>query len=242
MKTRNIMRTALVIFFALIIAIPVSAAKKEKKKKAKKEIEWVMPELTGNEVFDDFLKQCDSLYLRMQNFEKEVPFYEVRKIKDITTGDSCYAVVDSLGNIRSSSKAFEQYLSASLTATTLVADFAIITMSTASATLELPALGLKALSYGKYIKTGGELAIQCPVKLKEMIERFNVQRKAIRAYKQNFDEETGKIKDPNINPDTLTDLNLGENAVLEKTTEEIAAGLIDAGLGNEDAGDIDWDA
>ncbi len=236
MRTTTFMRTALMFMFAFFIAGVTSVSaekKKEKKKKEKKPIEWVMPELTGDETFDDFLKECDTLYTRMQTIEKEVPFYEVRKIINTETGDSIVAVVDSIGTIRSSSLAYQQYLDAIESASNLILDFAVISTSTAAATTALPSLGMKAFTYGKYIKTGGQLAIQCPAKLKEMIQKFTVQRNAIRAYKKDFDEKTGKIKDPSVNPDSLEALNLGEKAALNKSTEQIAAELADADKVNE---------
>ncbi len=242
MRTYKTTHWALLCLIALLFvgALPIEAAKKEKKKKSK-EIEWVMPELTGDETFDSFLKECDSLYTRMQNFEKEVPFFEVRQIKDSSTGEMYCAVVDSMGNIRNSSVAFKQYLDAGTTALTLIADFAVITTSTAAATASLPSLGLKAFSYGKYIKVGGQLALECPKKLKEMIEKFNIQKKAIRAYKENYDQSTGKLKDASIDASKIEGLNIAEAAVLDKTTEELTAGFANASKEGEDIDDSIFD-
>ncbi len=119
---------------------------------------------------------------------------------------------------------------------------AVIDMpDTAAATASLPSLGLKAFSYGKYIKVGGQLALECPKKLKEMIEKFNIQKKAIRAYKENYAQSTGKLKDASIDASKIEGLNIAEAAVLDKTTEELTAGFANASKEGEDIDDSIFD-
>lgn len=230
-----------VCLLALLILFPVAMQADKKEKKPKKPLVWEMPELTGNESFDEFLLYCDTVWNRLQTIEENIPYYSVRKIVNIETGDSCYAVVDSLGNIRSTSKAYSQYVNAAGAAVTLSTDCAMIATLSAAAGLTLPSLGTKMFSYSKYVKIGGQLAIECPKKIALMIKHFNQQKKAIKAYKQNFDETTGTIKDPTIDPDTLEDLNIGDAATLEKTTEEITQGFLAAGAEGEDIDDSIFD-
>ncbi len=239
MKRSTFKFSAVLCLLACFAFGTLDASAQKKKKKEKKPIEWVMPELTGNKDFDEYLLYCDTLVNKMKEFETAVPYYSVRKIRIQETGDSCYAVVDSAGVIRNSNVALTQYLAAATHGLELTAAFTRISTLTLSATTALPSLGLNALSYGKYIKTGGQLAIQCPAKIAEMLKKFKEQRTAIRAYKKGFDEKTGKIKDPTINPDTLEDLNLGDAVAIDKSLEEATAEFAQSDLEGQDVPEPD---
>jgi len=220
------MKKLLFVLLAGLMIWPLSIEAKEKKKKEDKTIEWEMPELTGVADVDSFLVCCDALYKRYKSFEEEIPYYTPKKIYDTTTGDSLVYIVDKDNVIRSSDMAWSQYLTAGASGVTLTTDFAIITTSTALATTALPQLGLGAFKYGKYIKIGSKLAIECPKMIAQIFKDFKEQKRKIREYKQNYDEKTGKIVNPEVDASKMEEsLGLGEHAVINKSTEELAKEL-----------------
>lgn len=166
--------------------------KKEKKKKAKKPYVWVMPALTGNKDFDDYLKLCDDLNNKIVAYSDSIVFYEVAEIHVIDESgekDIQYHVVDSAGNLRSANKAFQQNFDLVMAYPLIALDMTNLGLASTSASLALADLGLNAISYGKYIKAGPILIGRGGKEMKEIYKRARAQAKQIKALKE------GKIDD-----------------------------------------------
>ena len=205
-------------------------SKKEKKKKERKPFEWKMPELTGDKTFDDYLKTCDTLYNRIRNYSDGIVFYSVKKglVPDKKTGETkeVMGVFDENNNYRSSGKALEQYAQLILQGTGLLADLTLITTSTAAATSALPNLGMKALSYGKYVKAGPKIVQMGTDEIGEIVKKTREQAKAIRALRKGYNEE-GQLKNASVDPSNIdgVDLSKVETVNIEdpdKLAEQIA--------------------
>lgn len=166
--------------------------KKEKKKKAKKPYVWVMPALTGNKDFDDYLKLCDDLNNKIVAYSDSIVFYEVAEVHVIDESgekDIQYHVVDSAGNLRSANKAYQQNFDLIMAYPLIALDMTNLTLASSTATLALPDLGLNSLTYGKYLKAGPILIGRGGKEMKEIYKRARNQAKQIKALKE------GKIDD-----------------------------------------------
>lgn len=178
---------------ALGIVLPQQAcAAKKKEKKEKKAYEWVLPELTGDKNFDEYLLKCDTMYNNIRTYCDSIVFYEVAEIHVIDESgekDIRYHVVDSAGNLRSANKAFMQNLDLVMAYPQIALDMTLMATYTATATAALPGLGLKALSYGKYVKAGPKIIELGGKEMKKIYKRARSQAKQIKALK------AGKIDD-----------------------------------------------
>ena len=187
----------LLVFFACILSLglvlPVSAEmspdkkeKKEKKKKEKKPYVWKMPALTGNQSFDDYLKLCDDLNNKITAYAENIVFYEVVGVRVMDeTGEQeiKYHVVDSVGNLRSANKAFEQNFQLITSYPLIALDMTNLGLATSTATLALTDLGLNSISYAKYLKAGPILIGRGGKEMKEIYQRARAQAKQIKALK-----------------------------------------------------------
>ena len=163
-----------------------------KKKKAKKPYVWVMPALTGNKDFDDYLKLCDDLNNKIVAYSDSIVFYEVAEVHVIDESgekDIQYHVVDSAGNLRSANKAYQQNFDLIMAYPLIALDMTNLTLASSTATLALPDLGLNSLTYGKYLKAGPILIGRGGKEMKEIYKRARNQAKQIKALKE------GKIDD-----------------------------------------------
>lgn len=194
----------LLVFFACILSLglvlPVSAEmspdkkekKEKKKKKEKKPYVWKMPALTGNKDFDDYLKLCDDLNNKITAYAENIVFYEVvgvRVMDETGEHEIKYHVVDSLGNLRSANKAFEQNFQLITSYPLIALDMTNLGLATSTATLALTDLGLNSISYAKYLKAGPILIGRGGKEMKEIYKRARAQAKQIKALKEgNIDQ------------------------------------------------------
>lgn len=217
--------TILLCSLALGVVMPQQAfgqddkkEKKEKKKKERKPFVWEMPELTGDDTFDGYLKTCDTLYNRIRTYSDSIVFYQVKKgvVTDKKTGEKkeVMGVFDEQGNYRSSGKALQQYAELALQGTSLIADLALITTSTAAATASLPGLGMKAFSYGKYIKAGPKIVQMGTQEIGEIVKLTREQAKQIRALRKGYNEE-GQLKDASVDPSNIDGVDLSNVETVE---------------------------
>lgn len=200
--------------FAMTSVMPVQA---KKEKKEKKEFEWKMPELSGNADFDKYLLTCDTLYNRINTYRDSVVFYHVVKYPEVDAlGDTIYQlkVQDQYGNYRGTGLAAMQYANLALQGTSLLADLVSITAETASATATLPSLGLKALSYGKYVKAGPKIVSMGTKEIKAIMDSVKIQRKQIRAVRQYY-----KLIEDKENPNAKADAKKILEVQLENVPE-----------------------
>lgn len=215
--------------------------KKEKKSKEKKPFVWEMPELTGDKTFDDYLKTCDTLYNRVRTYSDSIVFYKVKKgiYTDKKTGEQkeVMGVFDDEGNYRSSGKALKQYAELTLQGTNLIADLALITASTAAATAALPGLGLKALSYGKYVKAGPKIVSMGTNEIGEIVKMTRQQAKEIRALRKGYNEE-GQLKDGSVDPSNIDGVDLTKAETVQiSDPDKLAAQMAQANKEDQEVGE-----
>lgn len=241
----------LINLMLLVLAIAVVAPASMQAQK-KKEFVWEMPELTKNEDFDKYLLTCDTLNDRIRAYCDSVVFYEVKKIQEVdANGDviidengrpkEIYAVVDHENHIRGSKEAIFQYADMILNGTSIILDMANIAVLTATATTALPSLGLKAFSYGKYLKAGPIMVKDGTLEIKEIVSKCRTQAKAIRAYKNSF-TETGELINPQADVSNLEGVNLNDVPTITKPSEELTQELEKAKQENASAQEADEDA
>lgn len=160
--------------------------KKETVKKEKQPYEWAMPELSGNADVDTYLKKCDTLYNKIQNYCNNITFYEMAEItvKDADGNEEKnYQIVDKDGNLRSSNLAFQQNLDIIMAYPGIMLDMTDLATAQAAALLAAPKLGLNALKYGKYIKTGPNIIKMGGAEMKNIYQHARTQAKQIKALK-----------------------------------------------------------
>ncbi len=238
--------------------------KTEKKKKEKKEWTWEMPELTGNKEFDDYLKLCDTLNWRIQSYTDSITFYHVVKIRQ-TNPETGELLVDEVGNpieeirviegdpegeynMRGTKEALAQNAAIIMTGMNILLDAALVTTSTANATLALPSLGLKALSYAKYVKAGPKMASYALKEIKELNELCKEQRKQIRAIKKLQDgyANSEEAEDVKISTSKLEEIGITDVATVVMPSdvyqkEKEAADLADSQLPDNADDEIELD-
>ena len=191
---------------ALGLAVPQGAWAQKKAKREKAPYEWKLPELTGNKDFDEYLLKCDTMNTTIRQYCDNITFYEVAEIVVVDESgekDIRYHVVDAEGNLRSANKAFQQNLDLVLSGTSIITDMALMATFTASASLALPSLGMKALSYGKYVKAGPKIIEQGGKEIKKIVKRARAQARQIQALKKgNIDDVKALNAEVNADVDT----------------------------------------
>ncbi len=150
--------TVLLLGMLIVMPMTADAQKKDKKeKKEKKKYEWKWDGVkSGNADIDAYLVGVDTLWRNMQNMHEQ---WEMYQLKDtvIQRNGKFYVMShmeDSHGNLVTRGTVNWQLANTIATCTNIVANSTLIGLQTATASLSLPQLGLKALSYAKYVKGG----------------------------------------------------------------------------------------
>ncbi len=141
-----------------MFSIQVSAAK-PKKEKAPYVWDWDGTR-TGNQTFDTYLDDVTKIWNEIEVYEKTFAKFTYH-VDTMAYNDKYYLLAymtDSVGNIVTRSQVNWQVYHSVLSATNIVLDATTASLSTATATLELPNLGLNAFTYAKYVK-GGPMVI-----------------------------------------------------------------------------------
>lgn len=183
----------LICLIAAGIMMPTEANAQKKKK----EFKWALPELTGDASFDEYLLKCDTLYNNIKSYCNNIEFYEVAEITVIDENgekDTQYQVVDKDGNLRSSNKAFQQNMDLIMAYPQIALDMTGMAVYTTSATAALPGLGMKALSYGKYLKAGPNIIKMGGSEMKKIYKKARAQAKQIKALKQGKIDEVKALQ------------------------------------------------
>lgn len=238
----------------LSLIIPVSAMaqddkKAKKEKKPKKEFVWEMPEeMSGNDVVDKYLLTCDSVNAQVHHFTENITYYKPAYIQ--ATDKDGKPMVDEKGLPlmtvavvsetdpsvkRTSREAFSQYLEIGKSASQLLLTITKLGTRTANATAALPSLGLKALSYGKYVKAGPKLISSASSELNGIIKRCTEQRKQIREMKKGLTQQQA---DANATVDA-SGINIDDVEVIQVSYDEFAR--LDAGSNIDDETDLELD-
>lgn len=189
------MKKIITIFLCAIAIgffLPQQALAAKKDKKEKKPYVWELPKLTGDKVFDEYLLKCDTMNTRIRQYCENITFYEVAAIE--TTDEKgeqevFYQVVDSTNQVRSANKAFMQNMDLVLSGAVILADMALMATYTASATSALPNLGMKAFSYGKYLKAGPKIIDYGMQEIKQIRKKARSQAKDIKQLKKGVTDD-----------------------------------------------------
>lgn len=174
--------------------VEVAAQKKEKAKKEKKELKWDWDgkTLSGNAEIDTYIKTIDTLYNKVQDYEKSLELYQLRDTV-LKKNGKIYRVawmVNSEGQLLTRSRVNWQCVEAYGQGTLIALDMTNAGLMSANAALTLPQLGLKALSFGKYVK-GGPAVISAGSKAIKNVRARWIENS--RAWKEM---KNGAIDDP----------------------------------------------
>lgn len=177
MKLKTMFGVALAALMGACILLP-SNVQAQKKKKEKKAYEWKWDgELSGNETVDGYLLSCDTLWTEIQSYRKDIDQFDY--VEDtLTIHDKTYLVVhleNKEGQIFTTGTANWQLFQSVMSGLNIVLSSTQIGLQTASATLSLPQLGLKALSFGKYVKAGPNIIGIGMKEIKGIVEQRRYQ-------------------------------------------------------------------
>lgn len=217
-----------IVLYALVLGIVMPQTmmaekkeKKEKKDKKKNAYVWEMPELTGDKDFDEYLLKCDTLNTRIRSYCDAITFYQMRPIVVTDNGqadgqeiDRQWCMVDTTTNtLRSSNLAFSQNMQLILSYPSIALDMTELSVFTASATTALPGLGLKSLSYAKYLKAGPNIVANGGKEMKKIYKAARTQAGQIK------DLKAGKVdddyaKNAQVNADAVDAGNASMSALI----------------------------
>ena len=241
---KHLLRT---MTWAVILCVGFSvntqAQKKKKEQKEKKKIEWVMPELTGNKDFDDYLLFCDTLYNRITQYSDSITFFHLQPVVDrdangkaipTETGDTIRRyIADADGTLRSTISAAVQLMDLIVTGVNLTADFVSMGAHTTAATAALPSLGLKTISYAKYLKMGPKIIGMGGAEVKEIVQKYKEQLASIKAYKKSHSKD-GVLKNPTMDLSQLNGLIQNEPKDMTDDIRKDLAKVNEADAANEE--------
>jgi hypothetical protein len=150
MKTRFL--SIVLLLFGMIMCMPQSVDSKEKK-----EYKWDWDGTkSGNENFDKYLLKVDTLWNQIETYHETMDQFTYKE--DTLSVDGKYYIVAYMltddGQYVTRRTVNWQFTESVKQSFYIVCDAITASALTASATAALPSLGLKAFSYGKYIKGG----------------------------------------------------------------------------------------
>lgn len=156
----------LICLFTLSGATDTYAQKAKKEKKEKKEFVWNWDgEKSGDDVVDNYLDKITALWQKMDTYEAQFGAYTY--IEDTLQINGKYYILahmeDADKNVVTRGMVNWLFVQSITSSTSIILDATNATSLTATATLALPGLGLKAVKFGKYLK-GGPLVIGKGVK------------------------------------------------------------------------------
>ena len=224
----------------LLIPFASEAQKKEKKEKEKKEVEWPgLPEKFSQEKeLDDYILSCDTVWNRMQTYRDSVIIFKIdsQLVYDENAKMHYYAVKirDEEGTEKNFSSVLIQSLQLTATGINIIGDASIINLKVISATAVLVSKPLLSLTYGKYIKTGPQIAGMAYNEFKTIVEAKKEESRVIKALRANQSEKStdttilieipeDEVEDPSqylaIN---LEDFTAGESAESLEIPDELS--------------------
>lgn len=185
------MKKLLLLALALLTMgsqMEVSAAKKEKNG-----LKWEWDGTkSGNETIDKYLLQIDTLYNKVQEYQKSIDSY-VMKDTTLQLNGKWYEIAwmeDSQGQILTRATVNWQCVQAYTLGANIILDMTNAGLGSASASLALPELGLKALKFGKYIKGGPAVISEGTKAIKTVRGKWIANSRQWKAMKD------GAIEDP----------------------------------------------
>ena len=207
MKKLNCM---LAVLLAVLVMVPTSmnAQDNKKKKKAKKEFVWDWDHVkSGNKDVDEYLMACDTLWNNITQYQENITAYEYKE-DTLKWGDKYYimAWMQTKDNALLTKGAANWQLVESVTSGIgIVTSSVQIAAQTATATMALPSLGLKAFSYGKYVKAGPMIIGKAGKEIKEIVVLRKEQMNKWKAMRQDAIDPA--ILFPDMDPALLDKLS-----------------------------------
>ena len=184
------MKKVLLIALALLT---MSSQMEVAAKKEKKGLKWEWDGTkSGNATIDQYLLQIDTLYNKVKEYQNSIDSY-VFNDTILQLNNKYYQIAwmeDSQGRILTRGTVNWQCVQAYSVGANIILDMANAGLGSATAALELPNLGLKALKFGKYVKGG-------PAVISEGTKAIKAVRgKWIANSRQWKSMKDGAIKDP----------------------------------------------
>ncbi|MDY5191263.1 MAG: hypothetical protein SPH53_01480 [Bacteroidaceae bacterium] len=176
---QNLLKFAL-LFICMLVAAPSVYAKDKKEKKEKKEFEWTWDRtLSGNESMDGYLLAVDSIWYKMQDLKSMVETYTYKEDTICVNGKYYLAahMEDAEGQYVTRGTVNWQFVNTIMLSTNIVLDATNVGLQTANASLALPSLGLKSLSYAKYLKAGPKVLGLATTGVKDVWKKTKAQAK-----------------------------------------------------------------
>ena len=176
------------------------------KEKKKKEIKWDWDGTrSGNATIDNYLVTIDKTYKEIQQYKETMDNYRMAG-DTISINGKYYAVaymLNAQNEMVTRGQVNWQCANAVADGLNIVLDITNAQLLTADAVLELPELGLKAFSFGKYVKGGAVIFTQGIKEIKAVRGQWVANSKKWKALKN------GAIEDP-------ASLNYFDEAALKK--------------------------
>lgn len=167
-----------ILLIGMLVALPMTADAAKKEKKEKKPYEWTWNgEKSGNADIDAYLIGVDTLWRNMKVLHEQWEMYQYKE-DTIAVNGKYYIIAhmeDSSGKYVTRGTVNWQLANTITESVGIVGNSTVIALQTATATLSLPQLGLKGLSYAKYVK-GGPNVIALSAKEMKAIWKIAVQQ------------------------------------------------------------------
>lgn len=194
-------------FLALGSQMEVNAAKDKKESKGLK-WEWDGTK-SGNATIDNYLTQIDTLYDKMQEYQNSMESLSI--VEDTMHINGKYYIMshmeDTSGNIYTRGRVNWQCAQATMQGANIVLEMTNAGLGSATAALELPNLGLKALKFGKYVK-GGPAVISEGIKaIKSIRGKWVANSRTWKAMKDGSIENAASIGYQGFTPEIVEKLN-----------------------------------
>lgn len=175
-----------------------------------KEIKWDWDGKTsGNEKIDNYLVNIDTLYNKMQAYKESMSSFEMKDDTLFVNG-KIYVMthMESItGDLVSRSRVNWQCAQAGLEGGLIILDMTNASLSSASAVLELPNLGLKALKFAKYVKGGPAIISEGIKTIKSIRGQYMSNSRKWKSMKDGAIEDPSTIGYDGFTPEIVKKLN-----------------------------------
>lgn len=188
--------------------LDVCAAKKEKKEGKGLKWEWDGTK-SGNENIDKYLLQIDTLYRKVQDYQNSLEGLEIKE--DTFSVNGKYYIMshmeDANHNIYTRGQVNWQCVQAYSLGANIILDMANAGLGSASAALELPQLGFKALKFSKYVKGGPAVISEGTKAIKAVRGKWVANSRRWKAMKDGAIENASSIGYAGFTPEVVEKLN-----------------------------------
>ncbi len=192
------MRKLLILALAVCtLSSTAYAQKKEKKEKSEKTYEWTWDGVkSGNEKVDNYLVTIDTLWNKIQNYGELMDAYEFHQ--DTITIDGKYYIkaymTTSEGEYVTRATCNWQMVTSISNGIAIGSQAVKAGAMGASAATALPSLGMKALTYGKYLKGAPNIISLATKEIKEVVGKQKANAKTWKSLKNGALEEEDLAK------------------------------------------------